>query len=1252
MYLDKAEVDACIERLMRTCEDADVIAMCHRAKDEIKGVENEGIKHFIKEKCWIVKMFMNAMCSRKHVPLFVVDFVYILLVNELFAYEDAKEIVCAIGENSWCEASKMKILQMSYYLMRYDEFGGDVALSLLKSLLAMVDDKSRQVQTAARSIAMHLVDFVFARMHSMPARKVQSEGDMSINERVCDAENVDGVDYSKSEQLPCIEMCRTVQAVNDGMCFLKHLLACISCSKEMCYFVVDALCMITLRDGLFVHDIVKNVYLNDVMDSLVRLVSKRCSSKGGIYKVIEALAERNGEMFEKSIQVFFCEVEKAYDGFDELEREMFLEFFGRMSVYLARINAIAVRRVFFRILGDMSVDEMGSRDVIASIKGSLQVQQAIQAELNGTRYNPCAKVFFDKFSAQLLSKLMDTGRVHDDVKDLLCAAVDFYAGFGDKERLEKFLSVGMRLGFCKEMMQCAIENRKGVQESWKVVIDEGKECVGLVVDAIGHFDAEEMFYVLKGVSMIHDGDNAENAWSGKEKIDFLHSVFNVMKPVIVEPLNVRMFEMILNGVIEESKEDGMYATRIFCLIVVDYVSDVEILSAEIEGVVFGMMERMLKRSADAEKKEVLEVLLKVLRLVTPEAGWDVIVECVRYGCVPELYSSVYLLIQWMVGGFSHLLSGRHFEVIVECLWMMCRSVGEDEGIRLMYVLRDVGECLSGMNRMESKGREAWTKYVEMLREELSDGRVIMRDTAVRYLLELMMNAAWMNDADGIWSEAVIGICEVFEKGRQLIAESGSDELNTVCLMLRESGGCVEMICRHERVSNVFFEVLVDGVCSNNDEVRLLSMERFKMVVKCITDSDECKREVGIGMKICKKDLEVRDSGMRVRIQEIYKSMLRRIPIDCVCNAEPVNVQNDMIYGVNRADYEDRLSGRRAAGMKSLPICLEMVEMLKCFLIREHDLRMLMPYLERFVTSGNRLLQEKVIGMIEMLASGEDFVDARLDVYVSWISAEDVGLSRMLIERIGLLLGRSGERYSEVVVNIARYCGDEGLWEDVVRGVMCGTKGKMSRHRFVSFVNGSKMIFAEACKLMSSAAGDAEPGDDGMMEVRDEVVGKMKRVERIALEFLMFYHGVLVGVKKMYFEQGGVEQQPFDEVTLMDLKEGYGAIFEMIGMDARYRRESVLMRCYGIVFHDIEVVYLEVVERIRHVLDEYNRIEAVYNGFYSMMIQREVYVILGEMARRRDKRLIEEVRRVLVDVLRSKDYRVIEYARRCFEVLFE
>ncbi|TBU19129.1 hypothetical protein CWI42_030010, partial [Ordospora colligata] len=666
MYLDKAEIDTCIEKLLKTCDDTNVAAMCHKAKDEIKGVGNDGIKQCIKEKYWIVKMIVNAMCLRKHAPLFVIDFVYTLLVNEIFVYEDVKEIVSAIGESSWCEASKMKILQMSYYLMRYDDFGGDVALSLLKSLLVMIEDKSRQVQTTARSIAMHLIDFIFSRMHYIPERKVQSEGDMGVNEQARDVEHTNEMDYSKSELLPCIEMCRMVQVVNDGVCFLKHLLSCISCSKEMCYFVVDTLCIITMRNELFVHEVFRNVYSNDVMDSLVRLIRKRSSSKGGVYKVIEVLAQRNGAIFEKDIQMFFCEVEKAYDGFDELEREMFLEFFGKMGVYLVGMNAITVRRMFFRILGDMSVDEAGSRDVIASIKSSLEIQLERQTELNGTRYNPSTKVFFDKFSTQLLEKLVEVERAHEDLKDLLCSVVDFYAGVGDRERLENFLNVGMKLGFCKEMMRCAIENRKGMQDSWRVVLNGGKEYAGQVVDAIGRFDAEEMFYVLKGVSMINDvQDDSENAWSGKEKIDFLHSVFNVMKPVIVEPLNIRMLEMILNGVIEESSGEGMYATRIFSLIVIDYASDLEVLSVDIEGVIFGMVERMLKSCADAEKKEVLEMLLKVLRLVTPEVGWDVIVECVRHGCVPELYSSVYLLIQWMVGGFSHLLNALHFEVIVE-----------------------------------------------------------------------------------------------------------------------------------------------------------------------------------------------------------------------------------------------------------------------------------------------------------------------------------------------------------------------------------------------------------------------------------------------------------------------------------------------------------------------------------------------------------------------------------------------------------
>ncbi|UYI28042.1 putative cullin-associated NEDD8-dissociated protein [Encephalitozoon cuniculi] len=1239
MYLHKSEIEAGIEKLMKTVEDDEVLGRCRGSLREMGSLEEENIKDFIRERRDVVDVFVQGLRAKRQVPAFVIDFIYTFLVNDLLTSSDIEEIIGVISEGSWCEASKMKILQMSYYIMRYENFRGDLALSLFKSIIGMIEDRSKQVQTTAKPIAMHLVDVIFNRACAIFKNEAQSEEDELNAASPCSKLDVLEGCRSKSERLVLRRSPEFSNPIDDGISFLRYLLQNAYGSREMGYFVVDAVALVTQKSELFEYEEFKEMYRLEVMGMLTETMKRRCSSKGNVYRVLSRVVARHNCLFEKQVHAVFDEMEKSYGLFDDLEMEMFLDFLGGLDVLLFSSYAVAIRRMFFRVLEDTPLDnESGSSDAINAIGNLLSNQLDAQEKTSG-RFHPSTKVFFDKFSGTLYAKLSGISSAHPSTERLLDIVLRFYAASGNRELLERFMALGSDLGFARAVCRSSIESRKHIQDSWHVVLSCCKDHLGDIIESVSIFDAEEIFFLIKAVEMLEPS----GSWSSKDKVDFLLSVFNITKPIVVEPLNIRILEMILGGMLRESHGGEEYPTKVFCSVVVDYAGHLEVLTPDVESVIFTLLRKMLAKNLERSGLEILEALSEVLRLVTPEGCWDIVMECVECSCIPCLYSPLYSIIRWIVEGSGHLLDDKHFEVLIGSLYSMCLSPNSEISLKAVFIFQDIGECLMsrrafsrtlGGDKDRDGGEEmssAWVKYTKVLGEMASDERYIVRETAIKYLvmfLEAECDGMSLKEVD---FGARNGLIPILEKGRQFVKVEDQEAHCTLVLILNECRRIIEKMECHEELCGKFLELIADGICgSDSCEVQSMCVESLGMMASKISGvgdggrgvfqegSDHSSEDVGFRTGIGERKSPLRLLRLRELILDTYKSVFARIP-----------------------DSEGYSSG----------VCLDMMDLIKGFAFKSAELRVLIPLLRKFVHSDNKALQEKVLSMVESWGPGGSVFDVQLEAYNDWISFKDVHLTRMLIERIGKVLSRSSEeaRYSATVMDLAEHCKERAFWEDVVRAFMKGSESIRTRAAFLSFVNGSRVIFDEAPKVGVSKCLNEE-GRSGLDDEMGESTAKaLKRRERVVLEFLAFYHDVLsrfAGIGKPQSH----EMQPFDEVSRSDIREGYRVIFEMSELGSGLGKESICFKCYEILFHDIELIYSDVVDRIRKVLGEYNEMEMIYNGLYSRVKQREVYTILEKIWRSGNKKLVDDVKDVLVESLRSKDYRVIDHVRRCLEII--
>lgn len=1198
MYIHKSELGLDIERLARAAEDdGALVDKCREARGRLETLQGS-IREYVRDGHCIVEAFVLGM-KMKHVPAFVVDYIYTFLVNEMLLPRDVGEVVEAISRGSgWCDVSKMKILQMSYYFTRYDGFDGDAALMLFRAVFRLVEDRNRQIQTTARPVVMHLVDAAFSRACTARKSVCVSDGEEEMRERR----------VQRSEELPHREGFGRSGLVDDGLAFLRFLLS-QSGSRDVVSFAIEVVLMITQKEDLFEFDEFRRMYSDEVIEVLAKQIREGWSAQGRIYKILARLARRHSDMLGVQIQRLLDEMDRMYLLLDDDETRMFLEFFGDMDVGLFELYAAAIRRIFFRILEDVSLENAAANRVaIGCISRSLGSQMKMQGDASG-KMHVSRRVFFDKFAGQLYTKLCNTRDVHPGVDVLLRTILDFYAVAGDRELLERFLQTAFRLGFSELACRFAIDSRRQMQESWGIVLEQGREHIKLVVEALSSFDAEELFFLTKAVGMLGEG-----SWTPRERTDFLQSVFTIVKPVVVEPPNVRILEIILTGIL---RDDSEHATKVFCSILVDYFGQMETLVPDVESVVFSRLHRLLAKDVEGNGVAVLDALLDMLRLNAPDRGWEAILQCVEDACVPLLHCSLFPVIRWIVGEFSNQIAEQHVETVISCL---CRMSSGDTGLRAVFLFQDIGESLISRRIMAHAPGEspmpsaAWTRYLNALVEMSGDRRHVIRDPAIKYLfgfvdaeLDVVRPCEW---------EFVSRSCLIplFRSSRMLMGSSEADDVGTLVLMLRESIDVMTRAHYNEQLFGEFLDLMEHGMCSESCEVQNLCLEGMKALtrraseiakqIRGQSDDENGGRPGGKDQSdggsnsddgFLRSEGKEKHSGMDLREQVLktYRLMLGTVA------AEPMLV-------------------------------CDLLDLARTLSLREAECSSLVWALGRFVNS--RDLQDRVLDLVEFLGAQRMMDDVLLEAYSSWMDVQDVRLTTLLMARTARILsGRQSERYPEMLLKLTELSGHPVFWESAVEAMMKSSENIAGRKSFVPFVEGSRTVLEESCRML------LQNGEDG---------GVMRRRERIVLEFLSFYHNTLLRLSVPVESQ---EIQPFDQISDEDIRHGYSVVFALSAMDGM-QRENVSLKCYRILFHNPERVYDELLARTRHVLQNYNEIEAIYNGVCPRPRQKEMYVVLEGLCREESRRLMGDVRDVLVESLRSKDYRVIDYIRRCLVIL--
>ncbi|KAF9750350.1 hypothetical protein NGRA_3444, partial [Nosema granulosis] len=166
LHLEKKEIVKDIKKIMKESSNhEEVVSMCKQALEELDKHKEEVFKDYIKEHYVIVQSFISALSIKRHCPGYVIDYVYTFLANDVLMKSSLREITGSfLKKQTWSDHEKMKILQMSFYLIRHDKFNGEMVEDLVNYLCVLIDDGNAQIQNTARPIALQVFDYLLNKI--------------------------------------------------------------------------------------------------------------------------------------------------------------------------------------------------------------------------------------------------------------------------------------------------------------------------------------------------------------------------------------------------------------------------------------------------------------------------------------------------------------------------------------------------------------------------------------------------------------------------------------------------------------------------------------------------------------------------------------------------------------------------------------------------------------------------------------------------------------------------------------------------------------------------------------------------------------------------------------------------------------------------------------------------------------------------------------------------------------------------------
>lgn len=1231
---------------------------------EMKSYSSGDVKCFIKEHTMFIDTLISLLdCSKT--PLAVIELVYACLIADMFAHEHILAIVNQIGKQSWSSQARMKILQMSFYFVRFDLYTGKEAFKLLRFIIECLDPSDPNLDSAARPIAVLLIEKILKK--AVVCKKSYCDLDLEtlksqLNEGAGEAVQSESVEDDERSQInmatnggPPLKYSRSYELLKEAdLSYSEDLTELL----EFVYAQVHGKSSYNI--GFILLSIIKHpeIFTIPGIEEFVRskfftlchdiLKYGKAEDKEPVYDSILKIQESYGTKFGACLEEFYSKLLRHYgdkgDGFFRFVQGLFAAVLSEQRKGSSDGCNIPVQLydVFNKTLDDLNLGRKADGRRFQFLENTLLLLK------NNTE-------FYNDAVDKILLKMQGTREISVPVDGFIDESLKIVARNGHRDVFDRLLSICT----VESMLGAAFEMRWFMKDSWCIVMKRSTRVqrAPVITRRLSMFSLDELECFTRHI----EEEEIESVFESTLDLLVLQTHLKLFEDLIrkvtkfdlLSAILVRFYSHVqstvhqhgahepcgaadsLQGTGAQAFDPGaLAATSNKEAALVVPISPLNILRAHVEN-----NQHCYKRA--------LSCLSDIIRIMDPSDCWEVIFAIIDV-CRDSIDDQVPILLS-ITENFINGLEDRFVIKILNILKRMSLSQDNNTCLNSLFIYQEVGEFLITNSILESGGgvdvygrargassiptalagkRARASKHarnIKIWRDFIILGAVIMKDprifmplSIIRYIMSFIKaEYIFFDDNDFKFIEKIV--FEQFLKiGDQEISLFILDEMNEYIknYSLREFTGMYvshlsKLICEGDdlKAEKAFkgLQFLVLSVYEETNYVVCDSADDrdFPNAV-CADAAAVCGGPHGSGNASKKpfRSLNPLHAADRNEGRKFVIKNKQAHPLRQDITATFVSLLQNFTTKRNRL----------------------LKDVLQIFILFSYDLREIYEFVDIFykLLQTNTSSVAEIVDCVERMCFVSGVGNVALVTFSKWLNDGSINVLffnddktpvfELLLFKIGEIMNRQGwtGSFDAVLQNLLMFVKDDSA-DQTIDCVIRGCANIEEREHLDVFVKFSYSLFTTNVNFVES-----------------------RKRERKFLEFISFYHGSLQAYyKRKDGAAGGPEKKAYDLILYLTTKS----------------YKNLRLKSYQILFSDIARCQDVLIAQLRSLLSDYIRDFKSSGEFIENIRVIEMVYCLRCIVALNDKTVIDMLKNEMAELLVCGDFDILDSVRKCFKILF-
>ncbi|KAI4290987.1 hypothetical protein PAPHI01_0261 [Pancytospora philotis] len=1189
---------------------------------EIKAYDGGDAAVFLKEHTSVLGTLISLLdCSK--VPFAAVEMLHDLLGAGVFSQDDALALVSSLGTQTWSIRSRVKVMQMAFYFMRYDLYSGNEAFLLLRYSFDCLDQCDPGLESAARPVVRMLVEKILKRAVHTPS----SRCDLDLA-RLAEHQEMEQPQEDDGTAKPALTRSLSQEELGRqapvGPAFAENILSALE------YIDTQVQSRSLYGYGAILHQIVRypNVLSIPGLEESVRehffpaafaiLKHGRPENKEPVYSALGVIQERYEAVFAQNLQEMYARLPRCYDERDD----SFYAFASRLFQHCVPRNKSAGTEMppqLFEVYAQ-ALSGLNAAKKSEAVRFKFLEQTVLLFDVNSQ--------FFKESLSGILSKLEEARDVGVDANAFIRKGLRAAAAAENRELFERLLGVAGP----QTLVDAAIELRGFMKDSWAVAIGRTTEAQrrAQLFNHLGRFSADELGFVIKHANPSEMG-----------------SIFDSATDLFTRDDGIAPLELLLRRISDFEVLTGILVRYYGC--VQSLVPCAPIgkpkfpKSQDLDPAVLGKLEiedartttisssplramlPFVKARSECYQKALM-CLTQVIRTVQPSSLWDTVFEFIDlHRDMVDLQIPILLHIS---ENCLSLLESRFIAKILGALKRAVQSEDNNTCLNVLFIYQQIGEFLitsafleQHVDRLPSTADPSLAKASEdpsggagapqLWREYIITGAVIMRDKRPFIPISVIKHIfSFIKAYNGFFAPADLDFIEKIML-EQLLKISDADvqafaieELNEYSKSLSLGAFMAQYL---EHLAQLLFSS--DNTLAQKafEGLQFHAREAYRAVnyVVCEEQDSESSTQGAASTTEC---LDRPFNGKGTRKEQGSGFVIRTKKTD----------------GLAQLVVRVLISSLEQLTTSSTPFASEILQMMGLFSYSPAEIERCVELFHGLIQKNNALAIETA-ECIGRVYAESGVPDGALLCFSKWLGDPalgsivlgDVLFCDVILSKIsaGMCAVRQHTAFNTALQSLQGFALTNSA-EKAIDCIIAGCKNTTKEENVRSFLRTTHELLSNDAAFVPS-----------------------RMLERKMVEFVAFYHSLL---QSYYGAAGEAARRTVEECA------PYALITLLTGKPYKNLR----LKCYQVLFLDLAWCRGPLVPHLRSVLRAYMGELLISGTAVHNMRTAEIIYIVRCLALLKDAALINSLRCEMNELLLSCNIEILEAVRQCFQVIFE